>query len=34
MLCCPWLEVWENAIHATIKSSETYINYKEKREEI
>ena len=32
--CCPWLEVWEKAIHATIKSSETYTNYKEKKEEI
>ena len=28
------LEVWENPIHATIESSETYTNYKEKREEI
>ena len=25
---------WENAIHATIESIETYTNYKEKREEI
>ena len=33
-LCCPWLEVWKNAIHATIESSETYTNYKEKREDI
>ena len=28
------VKVWENPIHATIESSETYTNYKEKREEI
>ena len=33
-LCRPLLEVLENAIQATIESSETYTNYKEKREEI
>ena len=28
------IEVWENAIHATIERNETYTNYKEKREAI